>query len=274
MKIFITGATGFIGTAVTQELIRSGHQVIGLSRSEESDKKLKNIGAKAHRGSLEDLDSLRHATKSADGVIHMAFVHNFTDFGNSLNLDLQAITAMGEALAETGKPFLAVAHANGTQSDNAILALSQHGVRSSVISLAPTVHDVNKHGFASMLIDIARKKGVSAYVGDGTNRWTSIHKLDAALLFRLALESAPGGLYLDGVAEESIPFYDIAETIGKNLNVPIVGISHEEAPSHFGFLGAIVGADLARSSAKTRELLNWKPTHPTLLEDLTNGLNA
>jgi nucleoside-diphosphate-sugar epimerase len=271
MRVFITGATGFIGSAVVRELVSAGHYCFGLSRSETSTAKLRELGAEAHHGSLEDLDSLRNGAKSADGVIHMAFIHNFADFGGSLKADLQAIKTLGEALAESGKPFLTVAHANGTEADNTVLALASNGVRASVVSLAPTVHDKDRYGFASMLIDIARTKGVSAYVGEGTNCWTSIHRLDAAKLFRLALESAPGGSYLDGVAEESIPFRDIAELIGKKLNLPVVSISPEDAQAHFGFLGAIVGADIARSSAKTRELLNWQPSHLSLLEDIELG---
>jgi nucleoside-diphosphate-sugar epimerase len=271
MKVFITGATGFIGSAVVRELISAGHQAIGLSRSENSAAKLQELGAEAHHGSLEYLDALRSGAKSADGVIHMAFIHNFANFATSLNTDLHAITAIGEALKGTDKPFLTVAHANGTQSDNAVLELSKNGVRSSIISLAPTVHDKGKYGFASMLIEIARNKGISAYVGDGSNAWTSIHRLDAAKLFRLALESVPGGSYLDGVAEESIPFRDIAELIGKKLNVPVVSIPSEAAAAHFGFLGTIAGADIGRSSEKTRELLDWQPTHLSLLEDIKQG---
>ncbi|GHU54109.1 hypothetical protein AGMMS49975_14010 [Clostridia bacterium] len=178
MKVFITGATGFIGSAVVRELIEAGHEVICLSRSEIGDNKLKELGARAHRGSLEDLDSLREGAKSADGVIHMAFVHNFADFGSSLNIDLQAVNALGEVLSrgESGKPFLAVAHANGTESANAVWAFGEKGVRSSVVALAPCVHDTHKAGFASLLINIARDKGFSAYVGDGANRWSAVHR--------------------------------------------------------------------------------------------------
>jgi nucleoside-diphosphate-sugar epimerase len=271
MKIFITGATGFLGEAVVKELIGAGHQIVGLARSDESAAKLKALGATAHRGSLEDFDALQSGARESDGVIHLAFVHNFADFAGSLKTDLQAVKALGEGLKGSNKPLLTVAHANGAESDKVVMELAKSGVRASVVSLAPSVHDNYKFGFVSQLVAIARDKGVSAYVDDGANRWSAVHRLDAARLFSLALKSAPTGSYLDGVGDEAIPFKTIAEAVSKKLNLPTVSISRNEATAHFGFLGAIVSADLPRTNAATRDLLNWQPTHLSLLGDLAQG---
>lgn len=271
MRIFVTGATGYIGSEVVRELIDAGHKVIGLTRSDKGALKLKEAGAQVHQGSLDDLDSLRSGAATADGVIHLAFKHDFSDFAGSLATDLQAIEAIGEVLEGTGKPFLTTAHANGTASDNATLALATRGVRASVVSLSTSVHGDGDKGFVPRLINIAREKGFSAYIGDGFNRWPAVHRLDAARLFRLALESAPAGSRLDGVGDEGIPFRDIANVIGHHLNVPVVSITREEADAHFGFLGRIAALDIPRSSIQTQELLNWRPVHPTLILDLEQG---
>ena len=271
MRIFVTGATGYIGSAVVHELIDAGHEVIGFSRSDKGALKLKEVGAEVHYGSLDNPDSLRNGAAIADGVIHLAFKHDFSDFAGSLTTDLQAIETIGKVLEGTDKPFLTTAHANGTASDNATLAFAKRGVRASVVSLSPSVHDEGDKGFVPRLISIARDKGFSAYIGDGSNRWPAVHRLDAARLFRLALESAPAGSRLDGVGDEGIPFRDIANVIGRHLNLPVVSITPKEAEAHFGFLGPIAALDIPRSSAQTQELLNWKPVHPTLIQDLEQG---
>ncbi|MGG4408220.1 SDR family oxidoreductase [Niallia taxi] len=271
MRIFVTGATGYIGSAVVHELINAGHKVTGLTRSNKGAALLTEAGADVHRGDLRDLDSIRNGVAAADGVIHLAFNHDFSDFAASLTTDIAVIETIGEALKGSGKPFLTTAHANGTASDNAVMALAKHGVRASVVSLAPSVHGNGDKGFVPNLINIARNKGVSAYVGDGSNRWTAIHRLDAAHLYRLALEKAPAGTLLDGVADEGVPFRDIATVIGKQLNLPIISISQEEAAEHFGFLGTLAALDIPRSSTQTQELLDWQPVQPNLLSDLEQG---
>ena len=271
MRIFVTGATGYIGSAVVRELIDAGHKVIGLTRSAKGAVKLKEAGAEVHQGSIDDPDSLGGGAAIADGVIHLAFKHDFSDFAGSLAADLRAIETIGEVLAGSGKPFLTTAHANGTASDNATMALAKRGVRASVVSLAPSVHGDGDKGFVPRLISIAREKGFSAYISDGFNRWPAVHRLDAARLFRLALEAAPAGSKLDGVGEEGVPFREIADVIGRHLDLPIVSIPREEAEDHFGFLGPIAALDIPRSSARTQELLNWKPVQPTLISDLEQG---
>ena len=221
-----------------------------------------------HRGSLDDLDSLHRGAAASDGVIHLAFQHDVSDFAAALTTDLHAVETMGAALEGTGKPFVITAHLRGEASANAVLALA--GVRSSVVSLSPSVHgEGDHHGFVPRLITIAREKGVSAYIGDGANRWPAVHRLDAAHLFRLALEAAPAGSQLDGVGDEGVPFRDIAEVIGRHLNLPVVSISREEADAHFGaFLGAVAARDFPRSSVRTQELLGWRPVHPGLIADI------
>jgi nucleoside-diphosphate-sugar epimerase len=276
MRIFVTGATGYIGSTVVRKLINAGHQVVGLARSDNGAIILKKAGAEVHRGDLDDFDSLRSGAAAADGVIHLAFRHEaeLSNFANSLKIDLRAVETMGAALEGSGKPFVITNHMNGEASENALFALT--GVRTSVVSLAPTVHgEGDKHGFVPSLINIARAKGVSAYVGDGSNRWPAVHRLDAANLFRLALEKAPADSRLSGRAEEGVPFRDIAEVIGKHLNLPMVSISREEADAHFGFLGALAALDIPSiipgSSVQTQELVGWRPVYPTLIEDLEQG---
>ncbi|MEC0228182.1 SDR family oxidoreductase [Paenibacillus alba] len=271
MRIFVTGAAGYIGTAVVRELIGAGHQVVGLTRSESGAQVLESLGAEVARGVLEDLDLLRSSTAASDGVIHLAFNHDFSNFAASLATDLRAIEAMGEGLAGSGKPLVITAHANGKASEDAALAFVEQGVRASIVSLAPSVHGEGDKGFVPQLIRIARERGSSAYMGDGTNRWPAIHRLDAAVLFRLAVESAPAGSRLDGVDDEGIPFSDIAGVIGRHVDVPVVSIPREEAQAIFGFLGMVASLDLARSSEGTKELLGWKPVQPGLLADLEQG---
>lgn len=271
MRIFVTGATGYIGSAVVRELIDAGHQVVGLTRSDNGAMALKEAGAEVHHGALDNLDSLRSGAASADGVIHLAFKNDFSDFAGSLATDLRAIEAIGEVLQDSNKPFVTTAHANGTASDNAVTALAERGVRTSIVELPPSVHGVGDKGFVPRLINISREKGVSAYIGDGSNRWSAVNRLDAARLFRLALESAPAGTRLQGVGDEGIAFRDIASVIGKHLNLPAVSISHEEADAHFGFLGLIAALDLPKSSTLAQKLLGWRPVHPTLISDLERG---
>ncbi len=301
MKVFVTGATGFIGSAVVRELIEAGHQVLGLARSDESAAKIASAGAEVHRGSLDDLDSLRSGATSSDGVIHLAFIHDFSDYQGAAQTDLHAVQTIGAELEGSGKPFVITSGTAmlsfflppgrlGTErdvadpdsaprprvaSENAALALAQRGVRSSVVRLAPSVHGEGDHGFlagfVSVLIMIARAKGVSGYIGDGSNRWPAVHRLDAAHLFRLALEKAAPGSVLHGAADEGIPVRTIAEVIGRHLDLPVISISPKEAGEHFGWLGTFLTVDNPTSSALTRELLGWRPVHPSLIQDLEEG---
>ncbi|MBE9461401.1 SDR family oxidoreductase [Dyadobacter subterraneus] len=294
MRVFVTGATGFVGSAVVQELINAGHQVLGLARSEENAKSLIAAGAKAHRGDLEDLDSLRSGVAASDGVIHTGFVHDFSRFKECCEIDRLAINAMGEALAGSDRPLiitsgigiLRIPDRLATEEDIpaasspnpriaselAANALAEKGVRVAILRLPPTVHGAGDHGFVPILIGIAREKGISVYKEEGANSWPAVHRKDAAKLYRLALEKAPAGIVrYHAVAEEGIAFREIAEEIGKGLNVPAVSKSVEEANEHFSWFAHFAGMDCAASSQQTKAILGWSPEQPGLIEDLDKG---
>jgi nucleoside-diphosphate-sugar epimerase len=289
MRVFVTGASGFVGSAVVRELIGAGHQVIGLSRSDAGAAVLAAAGAQVHRGDLDDLDSLRAGAEQADGVIHLAFVHDFSDYARAAQTDRRAIEAIGEALAGSDRPLVVTSGiavvAPGRVvtedvagppesprfSEQAALAFTGRGVRVSVLRLPPTVHGEGDHGFVPRLISIARQRGVSAYPGDGSNRWSAVHRLDAAHLFRMALEGAPAGAVLHAVAEEGVPVRDIAEPIGRHLNLPVTGVPVEQAMSHFDWLGVFFALDVPASGALTQKRLGWHPVQPALIPDLEKG---
>ena len=289
MRVFVTGSTGFIGSTIVPELINAGHQVLGLTRSDAGAQSLIAAGAEVHRGHLEDLESLRSGAAKADGVIHCAFNHDFSKFVANCEMDRRAIETLGAALTGSDRPLIITSgtgmgsaapgqpatedhfdpsHPNPrVASELAGASLSARGVNVSVVRL-PQVHNRIKQGLVTYAIAVAREKGVSAYVGDGLNRWPAAHVLDAARLYRLALEKGEAGARYHAVAEEGVPVRDIAEVVGRGLKVPVVALSPEEAAGHFGWLAAFVGWDLLASSAQTQARLGWRPIGPGLIADL------
>ncbi len=286
MRIFLTGASGFVGSAMIPELIGAGHQVLGLARSDASAAAIEAAGATVHRGSLQDVESLMNGAAEADGVIHTGFIHDFDTFLENCVIDERAIEAMGSVLAGSERPLLVTSGlANLAQgrpateddghsadfprkSEAAAEALAEGGVRAAAVRLAPSTHGRGDHGFVPMLIGIARRKGVSAYVGDGANRWSTVHRVDAARLYRLAIEKgAQGGPY-HAIGDEGVAFKDIATVIGRRLDVPVVSIPAEQAAEHFGFIGRFTGTDLAATAKRTRKLLGWEPKERGLIADL------
>jgi len=300
MRVFVTGASGWIGSAVVPELISAGHEVVGLARSDASAAALTATGVEVQAGTLDDLDTLRNVADKSDAVIHLAFKHDLVysgDFAGAAAADRRAVEAFADALAGTDRPLLIASGTLGlTQGQLAFetdghepvapdatgptvrrataeftLSLASRGVRASVVRLPPTVHGAGDNGFIARIIDSARDKGASAYIGDGSNRWPATHRLDVAHLFRLALENAPAGSTLHAIADEGVSFRDIAQVIGRHLDVPVQSISTEDAADHFGVLAHFVALDSPASSAFTRELLGWQPTHQGLIADLDEG---
>jgi nucleoside-diphosphate-sugar epimerase len=287
MRVFVTGASGWIGSAVVPELLEAGHEVLGLARSDASAEKVSALGADVHRGTLDDVESLRAGAAEADGVVHLGYHHDFSQMREAAQLDRNAIEAFGDVLSEAGGPLVIASGVFGlvlsgvaTERDTpdasvhprianaqTALSLAERGVRSSVVRFAPTVHGPGDHGFVATLVDLARRTGVAGYVGDGANHWPAVHRLDAARLVRLAIESAPAGSVLHAVDEQGIPTQEIAAAIGRSLDVP----TESRPEEHFGWLGPFFALDAVVSNSLTRELLGWAPTHPGLLEDLDTG---
>ena len=286
MRVFLTGATGFVGTAIVRELVTSGHQVLGLTRSDSGAETLASMGAEVHRGSLEDLESLRDGTRKADAVIHTAFNHDFSRFAQNCADDRRAIETIGAVLEGSDRPMLVTSGlaliAPGRiapeedkaspdfprASETAAAAVTARGVRVSAVRLAPSTHGAGDHGFVPHLINLAREKGVAAYIGDGNNRWPGVHRLDAARLYRLALEQGVESGPYHAVDDEGVAFKAIAEVIGHRLGVPVVSKTPEEAAGHFGWFASFAGMDIPSSSARTRSALGWKPEQPGLIADL------
>lgn len=287
MRIFVTGATGFIGSAIVKELIGAGYGVLGLARSEAAAATLRAVGAEVHRGSLEDLTSLRSGAAVSDGVIHTAFIHDFNNYGPAAEADRCAIETIGGELAGSNRPLVVtsgtlLAQRKGPlateedgpvanfprKSEEAAMELAGKGVKASVVRLPPSVHGKGDHGFIPHLVQIARAKGLSAYIDEGVNRWPAVHRLDAARLYRLVLEKGAGGAAYHGIGDEGVPTKEIAETIGRGLDVPVGSKSGAEAAEHFGWISRFFGIDGPASSPKTRELLGWSPMEAGLIADM------
>lgn len=287
MRVFVTGATGFIGSAVVRELREAGHHVLGLARSEEAAGALAQAGAEAHRGSLSDPGSLAAGARACEGVIHLAFIHDFSQYKAAVETDQRAVEAIALALEGSNKPFVAAsgtvmlapghigtetdarAHDSGRAiAEEMLLSAAKRGVRTSAVRLPPSVHGAGDQAFVPTLIDIARHKGFAAFIGDGTNRWPAVHRLDAARLFRLALEKAAPGSLLHGTAEEGIPMKRIAEAIGEGLGLPVRSLTADEAAAHFGWLAGFAALDNPTSSTLTQEWLGWRPRENMLLKDM------
>ncbi len=286
MRIFVTGATGFVGSAIVPELIGAGHQVLGLARSDAAASSLTTVGADVQRGSLDDLESLRNGASAAEAVIHAGFIHDFANFAAAAETDRRAIETIGAVLADSERPFIVtsgtalaapgrvatetdVANSNFPRKSEEAAALAEaKGACVSVLRLPPSVHGVGDHGFVPLLIHIAREKGVSAYVGEGLNRWPAVHRLDAARLYRLVIETRPAAARYHAVADEGVAFREIAELIGRRLNVPVVSKSPEEAADHFGWFAHFVGLDCPASSALKQEQLGWHPMKASLIPDI------
>lgn len=296
MRVFVTGASGWIGSAVTDELLAHGHKVIGLARSGDAAAALEAKGVTAHPGSLDDLDSLASATAAADGVIHLAFKHDFTDFAGAGRSEHAAVQRMLDTLEGSTRPFLLASglasdvHGrplteddrsphNGADSmrggsENLALSYADRGVRPVALRFAPTVHGKGDHGFTATLTKIAKERGASGYIGDGSTRWAAVHRSDAARMVRLALDKAPAGARMHAVAEQGLLSHDIAAAIGDYLGLPTASVARDDAEAHFGWIGAFFGMDLTASSARTQELLGWTPSGPTLFEDIAAGAYA
>ncbi len=288
MRVFVTGATGFIGSAIVTELLATGHEVLGLARNDASAEKLQAIGVPVHRGELTDTASLVAGAKACDGVIHTAFIHDFSQFMANIETDRRAVEAMAASLEGSGKPLViasgtlmvaregvateadAPANPDGPRAASEIIVrgAATRGVRGAVVRLPPTVHGAGDQGFIPRMIELARKNGAAAYIGEGTNHWPAVHRLDAARVFCLAVEKAAPGSALHAVAEEGVPMRAIAETIAAGLGLPARSVTQEEAPAFLEFLAMFAGVDNRTSSARTREMLGWTPTGPDLLTDI------
>lgn len=286
MKVFVTGASGWIASAVIPELLNAGHEVVGLARSDEAAARVSAVGAEVRRGDLADTAGLAEAAAASDGVIHLGYHHDFSQMAEAAVLDRTAIEAIGAALENTGKPLLFASGVLGVSSEdedphfaghprvaNALVAkaLTDRGVRSVALRFAPTVHGRGDHGFTAVLAQVARERGVSAYVGDGTNVWPAVHRLDAGRLVALALDKAPAGSAVHAVAESGVPTKEIAEAIGHALGLPVESVPADKAADHFGWIGGFFAGDFPVSSDQTRALLGWQPTGPTLVEDIEAG---